>query len=76
MKKHHENERRGIDSVDEVYSTDRDGTYSQMGEEESGALPNDPAENAKKTSPEEDAGEPENTKLSAGNSKPQKESDA
>jgi hypothetical protein len=33
-----------------------------------GALPNDPAENAKKTSPEEDAGEKEDTRLSAENS--------
>ena len=33
-----------------------------------GALPNDPAENAKKTSPEEDAGEKEDTRLSAGSS--------
>lgn len=67
MKKHHENERRKIDSVDEVYDDDRDGTYSHAGDEETGALPNDPAENAKKTSPEEDQGKKEDTRLSADN---------
>jgi hypothetical protein len=66
MKKHHENERREIKNVDEVYDTDRDGTYAKAGSEETGSLPNDPAKNAKKTSPEEDAGEKEDTKLSAG----------
>lgn len=68
MKKHHENERRGIKNVNEVYNNDPDGTYSKAGSEEMGSLPNDPAENAKKTSPEEDAGEKEDTKLSAGSS--------
>jgi hypothetical protein len=67
MKKHHENERRGIKNVNEVYDNDRDGTYAKAGSEETGSLPNDPAENAKKTSPEEDAGEKEDTRLSAGN---------
>jgi hypothetical protein len=50
-----EDERRGIDNVNEVYSTDPDGTYSKAGSEETGSLPNDPAKNAKLTSPEEDA---------------------
>lgn len=67
MKKHHENERRGIKNVNEVYANDPDGTYSKAGSEETGSLPNDPAENAKKTSPEQDAGEKEDTRLSAGN---------
>jgi hypothetical protein len=67
MKKTHENERRGIKNVNEVYHKDPDGTYSKAGSEETGSLPNDPAANAKKTSPEEDAGEKEDTRLSAGN---------
>jgi hypothetical protein len=65
MKKHHENQRQGIKSVDEVYNNDPDGTYAKAGSEEMGSLPNDPAENAKKTSPEQDAGKKEDTKLSA-----------
>lgn len=65
MKKHHEKERRSIDNVNEVYDKDPEGTYAKAGSEETGSLPNDPAENAKKTSPEEDAGEKEDTRLSA-----------
>jgi hypothetical protein len=65
MKKQHENERREIKNVDEVYANDREGTYAKAGREEMGGLPNDPAENAKKTSPEEDAGMEEDTKLSS-----------
>jgi hypothetical protein len=65
MKKRHENERRGVRGVDEVMNKDQDGTYASAGREEMGSLPNDPAENAKKTSPEEDAGEKEDTRLSA-----------
>lgn len=42
------------DNVEEVYSKDPDGTYSKAGREEMGSLPNDPAKNAKLTSPEED----------------------
>ena len=66
MKKQHENERRNVKSIDEVYDKDPDGTYSKAGREEMGSLPNDPAENAKRTSPEEDSGEKEDTRLSAG----------
>ena len=69
MKKHQENERRVVESVDEVYDKDPDGTFAKAGTEEMGSLPNDPAENAKKTSPEQDAGEKEDTRLSAGNRK-------
>lgn len=65
MKKHHENERRSVKNVDEVYDKDPEGTYAKAGREETGALPNDPSENAKKTSPEEDAGKKEDTRLSA-----------
>jgi hypothetical protein len=65
MKKHHENERRGVRNIDEVYDKDQDGTYASAGREDVGSLPNDPAENAKKTSPEEDAGKKEDTRLSA-----------
>ena len=67
MKKHHEDEKQDIDRADEVGDKDPDGTYAKAGSEELGALPNDPAENAKKTSPEEDAGEKEDTRLSADN---------
>lgn len=69
MNKDPENEEETTENVDEVYDKDPDGTYAKAGSEESGALPNDPAENAKKTSPEEDAGQKEDTRLSAGNSR-------
>lgn len=59
------NEERARTSVDEVHDNGQDGTYAKAGREDVGALPNDPAENAKKTSPEEDLGEKEDTKLSA-----------
>ena len=62
----HENQEREVEDVDEVYDKDPDGTYSKAGSEETGSLPNDPAENAKKTSPEQDAGQKEDTRLSAG----------
>jgi|GEM_PF-3316066 len=65
MKKHHENERRDVESIDEVYDKDQDGTYAKAGSEEMGSLPNNPAENAKRTSPEEDAGKKEDKRLSA-----------
>ena len=68
MKKHHENEKKNTGNVDELEDKDPDGTYAKAGTEEMGALPNDPAENAKKTSPEEDSGKKEDTRLSAGNS--------
>lgn len=48
MKKHHEKERRSIDNVNEVYDKDPEGTYAKAGSEETGSLPNDTAENAKK----------------------------
>ena len=67
MNKDEENEKKDTASVDELGNNDQDGTYAKAGTEEMGALPNDPAENAKKTSPEEDAGKKEDTKLSAGN---------
>ena len=60
-----ENKRREVKNADELDSKDQDGTYAKAGSEETGALPNDPAENAKKTSPEQDAGEKEDTRLSA-----------
>ena len=65
MKKHHENKERDIESADELENNDSDGTYEKAGTEEMGSLPNDPAENAKKTSPEEDMGKKEDTRLSA-----------
>ena len=61
----HEDEQREVENVDEVYDKDPDGTYAKAGSEDMGSLPNDPAENAKKTSPEQDAGEKEDTRLSA-----------
>jgi hypothetical protein len=61
----HEDAERKVKTADELSSRDREGTYDKAGSEEMGALPNDPAENAKKTSPEEDAGEKEDTRLSA-----------
>ena len=69
MKKPQNKEKRKIDSVEEVYSNDPDGTYSKAGSEEMGTLPNNPAENAEKTSPEEDSGKKEDTRLSANNRK-------
>jgi len=63
----HENEGREVKNPGELGNEDQDGTYTKAGSEEAGALPNDPAENAKKTSPEEDAGEKEDTRLSADN---------
>jgi hypothetical protein len=65
MNKHQEDEKQGIDNADKVGNKDLEGPYSKAGSEEMGSLPNDPAENAKKTSPEEDAGEKEDTRLSA-----------
>jgi len=50
---------------DELSTNEKEGTYDKAGSEDSGSLPNDPAENAKKTSPEEDAGKKEDTKLTA-----------
>ncbi len=61
----HEDAERKVKTADELSSKDREGTYDKAGSEEMGSLPNDPAENAKKTSPEEDAGEKEDTRLSA-----------
>jgi len=60
-----ESKRREVKNADELGSKDQNGTYAKAGSEETGALPNDPAENAKKTSPEQDAGEKEDTRLSA-----------
>jgi len=48
-----ENE-RSIDNVNEVYSNNPDAPSAKAGSEEMGSLPNDPAKNAKLTSPEED----------------------
>lgn len=67
MKKHLENEKQDIGTADELENNNSDGTYAKAGTEDGGALPNDPAENAKRTSPEEDAGKKEDTKLSASN---------
>jgi len=69
MNKHQEKEKQDMESADELGNNDSTGTYAKAGSEEMGSLPNDPAENAKKTSPEEDAGEKEDTRLSAGTSK-------
>jgi len=63
----HENQEKEVKNTDEPGSKNQDGTYAKAGREEMGSLPNDPAENAKKTSPEEDAGEKEDTRLSADN---------
>jgi hypothetical protein len=67
MEKHQEDENQDLENEDKVGNKDLDGPYSKAGSEDMGALPNNPAENAKKTSPEEDAGEKEDTRLSAGN---------
>jgi hypothetical protein len=69
MKEHEENAGQDVERADKVDNNDSDGTYSKAGSEDMGAMPNDPAENAKKTSPEEDAGKKEDTRLSASNSK-------
>jgi len=61
----HKEEGHEVENPGELGNKDKDGTYDKAGSEEAGALPNDPAENAKKTSPEEDAGEKEDTRLSA-----------
>ena len=66
MKKHREDDKQDEGVADELENNHSDGTYAKAGSEETGALPNDPAENAKRTSPEEDAGEKEDTRLSAG----------
>jgi hypothetical protein len=67
MNKHQDDEKQDIDNADKVGNKDLEGPYSKAGSEDMGSLPNDPAENAKKTSPEEDAGEKEDTRLSADN---------
>jgi len=56
---------REAKNTDKADRKDQNNTYGKAGSEETGALPNDPAENAKKTSPEEDAGKKEDTRLSA-----------
>jgi len=61
----HEEEGRKVENADELGNKDQDGTYSKAGSEETGTLPNNPAENAKKTSPEQDAGKKDDTRLSA-----------
>lgn len=61
----HEDDEQEVKNADNVDNKDRNGAYSQAGSEEMGSLPNNPAENAKKTSPEEDAGKKEDTRLSA-----------
>ena len=63
MNTNQENEKAYAESVDKVEKNGTDGTYSKAGREETGAMPNDPAANAKKTSPEEDAGEKEDTRF-------------
>lgn len=69
MNKQQEDQKRDSKNADEFENNDSDGTFEKAGSEETGALPNDPAENAEKTSPEEDAGKKEDTRLSAGNSR-------
>jgi hypothetical protein len=69
MQTHPEDQKRDNSNADEFDNDSSDGTFEKAGSEETGALPNDPAENAKKTSPEEDSGKKEDTRLSAGNSK-------
>ncbi|WP_025764632.1 hypothetical protein [Dyadobacter tibetensis] len=54
-----------LKNPDELNIKIQEGTYEKAGREETGSLPNDPAENAKKTSPEEDSGKEDDTKLSA-----------
>jgi hypothetical protein len=72
MKKDEEEKRKPVRNVNEVYDTDPEGTYSKAGREEMGSLPNDPAKNAKRTSPEEDSGRKEDTRLRAKNTAPKK----
>ncbi|MCF2443948.1 hypothetical protein L0657_08280 [Dyadobacter sp. CY345] len=62
----HEDEGREVKNA-EPDREDQNATNGKAGSEEMGSMPNDPAENAKKTSPEEDAGEKEDTRLSADN---------
>ncbi|MCF0056346.1 hypothetical protein [Dyadobacter sp. CY356] len=62
-----EDEKSELTNADEHDSNDQNRTHGKAGSEEMGSLPNDPAANAKKTSPEEDAGEKEDTRLSANN---------
>ena len=53
MKNKNENDRT-VRGVDEVFDTDGNATNGKAGSEEMGSMPNDPAKNAKLTSPEED----------------------
>ncbi|WP_157505253.1 hypothetical protein [Dyadobacter beijingensis] len=62
--------KKRLKNVNEVYDNDPDGTYSKAGREDVGEQPNDPAANARKTSPEEDSGQKEDTRLKAGNRDP------
>ncbi|MEO6288169.1 MAG: hypothetical protein ABIN80_03625 [Dyadobacter sp.] len=66
MKKNKEGEMQGVKGVNELDENDPNSTNGKAGWEEAQPLPNDPAANAKKTSPEEDSGAKEDTKLSAG----------
>ena len=63
----YKDERPKVTKIENPDREDQNNTNSIAGSEEMGSLPNDPAENAKKTSPEEDAGEKEDTRLSADN---------
>ena len=65
MQKQQEDQKKDNSNADEFDNDDSDGTFEKAGSEDTGALPNDPAENAKKTSPEEDSGKKEDTRLSA-----------
>ena len=69
MNEHQGNQEQDKENADKVDRKESDGIYEKAGSEETGAMPNDPAENAKKTSPEEDAGQKDDTRLSAGNGK-------
>ncbi|MCE7039115.1 hypothetical protein [Dyadobacter sp. CY312] len=53
MKNKNENDRT-VKGVDEVYDNDTNAPNAKAGREEMGSMPNDPAKNAKLTSPEED----------------------
>ena len=63
----HEDKVKKVENSNEADEEDPNATLGKAGSEETGSLPNDPAENAKKTSPEQDAGKKEDTRLSAGN---------
>ena len=64
-----ENREQDKENADKVDKKASDGIYDKAGSEETGSMPNDPAANAKKTSPEQDAGEKEDTRLFADNGK-------